>query len=80
MSPAGLARLDLRHRRVVGDQLRVHPAFAHPPGDQLRVLAAEIEDQDRLDAVDLSYSADTSSSSTRFASLSASAGENTPAP
>jgi hypothetical protein len=31
----------------VADQLRVDPALAHAPGDQLRVLAAEVEDEDR---------------------------------
>jgi hypothetical protein len=27
---------------------RVHAAFAHPSGDQLGVLAAEVEDQDAI--------------------------------
>jgi hypothetical protein len=31
----------------VADELRVHTRLAHAPGDQLAVLAPEIDDQDR---------------------------------
>jgi hypothetical protein len=31
---------------VVGQQLGEHPALAHPAGDQLRVLAAEVQNYD----------------------------------
>jgi hypothetical protein len=31
----------------VVDELGVDPAFAHAPGDQLRVLPAEVDDEDR---------------------------------
>jgi hypothetical protein len=31
----------------VADELGVDPALADAPGDQLRVLAAEVEDEDR---------------------------------
>ena len=34
-------------------QLGEHPAFADPPGDQLRVLAPEVEDQHLLGRLDL---------------------------
>src|SRR5262249_30304792 len=45
------ARAEGAHRRlthVPRMYLAVHPELAHPPGDQLRVLRAEVEDQDAL--------------------------------
>ena len=39
-------RRDRRRRRGVVDELRVDAALAHAPGDQLRVLAAEVDDED----------------------------------
>ena len=42
--PARPARGDLRQRRAVGEQLGEDPALAHPPRDQLRVLAAVVDD------------------------------------
>ncbi len=32
----------------VGDDLAVDPGLAHPPGDQLGILGAEVDDQDRV--------------------------------
>ncbi len=43
--PARRAPLDLLERRVVRQQLGEHAALAHPPRDQLRVLAPEVEDE-----------------------------------
>ena len=37
---------DLLDGRGVRDDLGVHPRLAHPPGDQLRVLRAEVDDED----------------------------------
>jgi hypothetical protein len=31
----------------VRDELGIHPRLAHPAGDQLAVLAPEVEDEDR---------------------------------
>jgi len=42
-----LARQYLFDGRVVGDQLRVDAGFSHTPGDELGVLAAEVEDEDQ---------------------------------
>ena len=39
---------DLLQGQIVGLDLAVNVAFAHPAGDQLVVLAAEIQDQDFL--------------------------------
>src|SRR5829696_755032 len=44
----GLAPEDLLERRVVGQQLREDAALAHPPSDELRVLAAEVEHEHLL--------------------------------
>jgi hypothetical protein len=44
-------RAEAAHESVVdvpGMNLAVDPGFAHAPGDELRVLGAEIEDQDLL--------------------------------
>ena len=43
---ARAAALQLRERRVVGQQLRVDVELADAPGDQLGELAAEVEDRD----------------------------------
>ena len=32
----------------VRNDLRIHPRLAHPPGDQLGVLGAEIDDENRM--------------------------------
>ena len=40
----------LRHRHGGGDDLGVHVALAHPAGDQLRVLRAEVDDEDGVKA------------------------------
>ena len=47
MSAAGLALSDVARRDFVADELGVHAALAYAPGDELRVLTAEIEDEDR---------------------------------
>ncbi len=39
---------DFLDRRVIGIQLAIHPGLAHAARDQLRVLRAEIENQDFL--------------------------------
>ena len=39
------ARTDAGRVIRVGDELGVDPALPHPPGDQLRVLAAEVDDE-----------------------------------
>src|SRR6185437_5377818 len=39
-----LARADRLGGDLMTDELRVHAALAHAPRDQLRVLAAEVED------------------------------------
>ena len=39
-------RAQRRRRRPVADELRVDPGLAHTTRDQLRVLAAEIDDED----------------------------------
>ena len=39
----------LRHRHRVGDDLAVDARLAHPAGDQLGVLRAEVDDEDRRD-------------------------------
>jgi hypothetical protein len=44
----GLARKHLVDRHRVRHDLGVHLGLAHPPGDQLRVLGAEVDDQDRV--------------------------------
>ena len=44
--PDGIARPDFRIRRRARQDLAVHPQFAEPPGDQLRVLRAEIKDEE----------------------------------
>jgi hypothetical protein len=41
-----LAREHLVDRRLRGDDLRVDAGLADPPGDQLRVLRAEVDDED----------------------------------
>ena len=41
-------RPDLPVRRGARQDLAVHPHFAEPTGDQLRVLRAEVEDEERL--------------------------------
>jgi len=40
-------RADLVSGDTVADELGVNAAFAHAPRDQLRVLPAEIENEDR---------------------------------
>ena len=45
--PDRVARAQLLDRRVVRQELREHAALAHAPGDQLRVLRAEVEHDDR---------------------------------
>ena len=40
-------RRDLRGREPVPDELRVDARLAHAPRDQLAVLAAEVDDEDR---------------------------------
>ena len=42
-----VARRDLGRREPVADELRVDARLAHAAGDQLAVLAAEVEDEDR---------------------------------
>jgi hypothetical protein len=37
---------DRLRRRLMRDQLRVHPALPHPPRDQLRVLPTEVDHED----------------------------------
>src|SRR5262245_60761478 len=39
---------DLRHRQVERLHLAVDPVLAHPASDELRVLAAAVEDEDGL--------------------------------
>ena len=53
-----LALADLLHRSRRRQQLGEHPAFADPPGDQLRVLAPEVEDQHLLVAAFVSPGSD----------------------
>ena len=48
MMPTGLPRANLLGRRVGRPDLRVDRQLAQPPRDQLRVLRAEIEDDDGL--------------------------------
>ncbi len=43
----GVLRPDLLNRRVVWDHLRVDAAFADAAGDELRVLPAEVQDEDQ---------------------------------
>ena len=43
----GVACRDLRRREPVPHELGVDPRLAHAPGDQLAVLPAEIDDEDR---------------------------------
>ncbi len=50
MIPRGLRARDLLERRVVRQQLAEDAAVAHAARDQLRVLAAVVEDEDLLDA------------------------------
>ena len=42
-----VAPAELLDRRVVRQELGEHPALAYPPGDQLRVLGPEVEDDHR---------------------------------
>ena len=42
-----IALSDVARRDFVADELGVHATLAHAPGDELRVLTAEIEDEDR---------------------------------
>ena len=42
-----IPRARLRRRQPVRHELRVHARLAHAPRDQLRVLAAEVEDEHR---------------------------------
>src|SRR5207245_638154 len=42
-----VAAPDLLGARAVRDELRVDARLAHAPRDQLRVLAAEVDDEDR---------------------------------
>jgi hypothetical protein len=42
-----IAPAELLDRGVVGQELGVHAALAHSPGDQLGVLGAEVEDDHR---------------------------------
>ncbi len=44
---------DLGHRHRVRDDLGVHPRLAHPPGDQLGVLRAVVDDQDGVVPVEV---------------------------
>ena len=46
MSASGFARADPLRRDVVRDELGVDAALAHAARDQLRVLAAEVDDED----------------------------------
>ena len=41
-----LPRQQLVDRRLVRHDLAVDPGLAHPPGDELRVLGAEVDDED----------------------------------
>ncbi len=43
-----IASKELLDREVPRHDLRIHVALAHPPGDELGVLRAEIHDQDRV--------------------------------
>ncbi len=43
----GIAPADLGRRRPMGDELRVDARLAYPTCDELRVLAAEVDDEDR---------------------------------
>src|SRR5215212_808042 len=43
----GVSMFDVFDRRVVGDELRVNPRLADPAGDQLGVLAAEVQDENQ---------------------------------
>ena len=47
--PAGLRGRDLGRGDRVGHDLAVDVRLAHPPGDQLGVLGAEVDDEDRVD-------------------------------
>jgi hypothetical protein len=38
--------LEFGDRDIMGKDLAVDVAFAHPPGDQHRILSAEVEDND----------------------------------
>src|SRR5581483_4074177 len=51
--PLRLAGQHLRHRHVAGDDLGVDVGLPHPAGDQLGVLRAEVDDEDRVDLVGL---------------------------
>ena len=44
------ARLDLRGGDVAGNDLREYVGLPDPPGDQLRVLGTEADDEDTIDA------------------------------
>ena len=46
--PQGPAAADLLHGEVERMDLAIDPALAHPAGDELGELAAEVEDQDSL--------------------------------
>ena len=42
-----ISRRDLCRGEPVSDELRVDPRLAHAPRDELAVLAAEVDDEDR---------------------------------
>ncbi len=48
MMPLGAKALDVRQRQVWPVDLAVDAQLAHPAGDELGVLAAEVEDEDLL--------------------------------
>ena len=49
--PLGSAGEHVGDRHVAGDDLRVHVRLAHAPGDQLRVLGAEVDDEDGVEGL-----------------------------
>ena len=48
MIPLGSPRQHLGDRRGARHDLGVHVRFAHTAGDQLRVLGAEVDDEDEV--------------------------------
>ena len=76
-----LGRADGLERDVVGNELGVDPALPYAAGDQLRILASEVQHQHLLDRQMAGHGhADTSSITTRPSSLVASSAQRTPAP
>ena len=55
MIPAGRAGRQLGGGDGVGDDLAVDVGLAHPPGDQLGVLGAEVDDEDGVELLGRSH-------------------------